>query len=170
MYIKTHTHSHTHWYCAYAFPFQIKNYSVRCRQSFVLMFCAIGTNKWFRPEIAIFHETAKHLISRMSARKFTARICLSLQWRHNGCLKSPAFRLFTQAFVQAQIKENIKAPRHRPLCEEFSGEFPAQRASKAENVFIWWRHHAMCLQMSYHLTMLGLQQARCSKPDLTTSF
>ena len=24
-----------------------------------------------------------------------------------------------------------------------TGEFPAQRASNAENVFIWWRHHAL---------------------------
>ena len=29
-------------------------------------------------------------------------------WR----LKSPASQLFTQSFIQAQIKENIKAPRH----------------------------------------------------------
>ena len=43
---------------------------------------------------------------------------------------------------QAQIKENIKALRNRPLCEGFTGEFPAQMASNAENVFIWWRHHA----------------------------
>ena len=37
-----------------------------------------------------------------------------------------------------QIKENIKAPRHWPLCGEFTGtgEFPAQRASNAENVSI----------------------------------
>ena len=36
-----------------------------------------------------------------------------------------------------------KAPRHWPLCGEFTGtgEFPAQRASYAENVSIWWRHH-----------------------------
>ena len=42
-----------------------------------------------------------------------------------------------------QIKENIKAPRHWPLCREFTGtgEFPAQMASNAENVSIWWRHH-----------------------------
>ena len=41
------------------------------------------------------------------------------------------------------MKENIKAPRHWPLCGEFTGtgEFPAQRASYAENVSIWWRHH-----------------------------
>ena len=55
------------------------------------------------------------------------------RWR----LKSPASRLFTQAFIQAQTKENIKAPRHWPLWSEF----PAQRASNAENVSIWWRHH-----------------------------
>ena len=46
--------------------------------------------------------------------------------------------------IQTQIKENIKAPRHWPLCGEFTGtgEFPAQRANYAENVYIWWRHHA----------------------------
>ena len=43
----------------------------------------------------------------------------------------------------AKIKENIRAPRHWPLCREFTGtgEFPAQTASNAENVSIWWRHH-----------------------------
>ena len=61
-------------------------------------------------------------------------------WR----LKSPASTLFTQSLIQAQIKENVKAPRHWPLCREFTGtgEFPAQRACNAENVSIWWRHHA----------------------------
>ena len=37
-------------------------------------------------------------------------------------LKSPASRLFTQPFIQAQNKENIKAPRHWPLCGEFTGD------------------------------------------------
>ena len=46
----------------------------------------------------------------------------ALQWRHNGRLKSPASPLFTQPFIQAQTKENIKAPRHWPLCREFSGD------------------------------------------------
>ena len=41
------------------------------------------------------------------------------RWR----LKSPAPRLFTQAFIQTQFKENIKAPRHWPLWGE-SVEFP----------------------------------------------
>ena len=38
------------------------------------------------------------------------------RWR----LKSPASRLFTQSFVQTQMKENIKAPRHWP----FTGNSP----------------------------------------------
>ena len=38
------------------------------------------------------------------------------RWR----LKSSASRLFTQPFIQAQIEENIKAPRHWPLWGEFT--------------------------------------------------
>ena len=30
------------------------------------------------------------------------------------------FRMFAQPLIQAQIKENIKAPRHRPLWGEFT--------------------------------------------------
>ena len=49
-------------------------------------------------------------------------------------LKSPASLLFTQPFIQAQIKENFKAPRHWPLCGNSpeTGEFPAQMASSAK--------------------------------------
>ena len=52
-------------------------------------------------------------------------------------------KMFTQPFIQVQIKENIKAPRHWPLCgnSPVAGEFPAQMASDAENVSIWWRYH-----------------------------
>ena len=75
-------------------------------------------------------------------------------WR----LKSPASRLFTQPFIQRQIKENTKAPRHWPLCGEFTGtgDFPAQKASYAENVSIWWRHHVkfnvMCIYVLFFLS------------------
>ena len=69
--------------------------------------------------------------------------CSSCRCMTQTCLKSPASRLFTQTFIQTQIKENIKAPRHWPLWGEFTGtgEFPAQRASYAEIVSVWWRHH-----------------------------
>ena len=45
-------------------------------------------------------------------------ISASVQWRHN----SPTSLLFIQPFIQAQIKENAKAPRHCPLCGEFTGD------------------------------------------------
>ena len=64
------------------------------------------------------------------------------QWHgysHYGDVIMGASPLFTQPFIQTQIKENIKAPRHWPLC----GEFPAQMTSYAESVSIWWRDHAM---------------------------
>ena len=42
--------------------------------------------------------------------------------------------LFTQLFIRAQIKENIKAPRHWPFVgnSPVTGEFPAQMASETE--------------------------------------
>ena len=40
------------------------------------------------------------------------------RWR----LKSLASPLFTQPFIQEQIKENIKAQRYWPLCGEFTGD------------------------------------------------
>ena len=41
-------------------------------------------------------------------------------WLTRWRLKSTASRLFSQRFIQAQIKENTKAPRHWPLCGEFT--------------------------------------------------
>ena len=70
-----------------------------------------------------------------------------LQWRHNerdGVLIHQPCDCLLNRLIKVQIKENIKAPRHWPLCGEVTGdgEFPAQRASNTENVSIWWRHHA----------------------------
>ena len=69
-----------------------------------------------------------------------------LHWRHNGrdsvSNHQPHGCLLTRLF-RRRSKKNIKAPRHWPLCGEFTGtgEFPAQMASYAENVSNWWRHH-----------------------------
>ena len=68
-------------------------------------------------------------------RRHTERDGVSNHQRHE-CLRN--------RLAKAQIKENIKAPRHWPLWGNsmVTGEFPAQRTSNADNVFIWWRHHA----------------------------
>ena len=46
--------------------------------------------------------------------------------------------IVTQSFIQAQIKENIKAPRHWTLWGEFTGDrwIPRKNSSNAENVSI----------------------------------
>ena len=36
--------------------------------------------------------------------------------------QTPASWLFTEPFIQAQVKENIRAPRHWPLWGEFTGD------------------------------------------------
>ena len=50
---------------------------------------------------------------------------LSLEWRHNGrdgvSKHQPRDCLLNRLF-KAHIKENIKAPRHWPLCAEFTGD------------------------------------------------
>ena len=54
------------------------------------------------------------------------------------------FTIVYSTVFQAQIKENIKVPRHTSLCagnSPVTSEFPAHRANNAEHVSIWWRHH-----------------------------
>ena len=69
------------------------------------------------------------------------RVISALRWRHNErdsvSHHQPHGCLFTQRFIVAQIKENIKGPRYWLLCGEFTGtgEFPAQKASYAEKCF-----------------------------------
>ena len=68
------------------------------------------------------------------------------EWRYNVCDSDSNHQphdCLLKPFIQTQIKENIKF-RVTGLCagnSPVAGEFPAQRASNAENVSIWWRHH-----------------------------
>ena len=55
-------------------------------------------------------------------------ITMTSQWAR-WRLKSPASRLFTQPFIQTQIKENIKAPRRWSLFGEFTGDRWIPRAN-----------------------------------------
>ena len=70
-----------------------------------------------------------------------------LQWHHNDCdgvsNHQPDDCLLNRLFG-CRSKEASKL-RVTGLCEgnsSVTGESPAHRASNAENVFIWWRHHA----------------------------
>ena len=70
-----------------------------------------------------------------------------LQWRYNerdGVSNHQPHDCLLKRLLKAQIKWTPKL-RVTGLCEGNSpvtGEFPSQRAGNAENVSIWWRHHA----------------------------
>ena len=73
----------------------------------------------------------------------------SLRWRHNerDCVSDhqPRDCLLNRLF-ERRSKKTLKL-RVTGLCAGNSpgtGEFPAQMASYAENVSIWWRHHVSC--------------------------
>ena len=70
----------------------------------------------------------------------------SLRWRHNdhagvsnhqphGCLLNRLFR--RKSKKTSKLRVTGLCARNSPG----TGEFPAQMASYAENVSIWWRHH-----------------------------
>ena len=68
----------------------------------------------------------------------------SLQWRHNdGVSNHQPHDCLLKRLFRRRSKKTSKL-RVTGLCEGNSpvtGEFPARRASNAENVSIWWSHH-----------------------------
>ena len=80
----------------------------------------------------------------------------SWKWRHNerdAVSNHQPNDCLLNRVLKAQIREPSKF-RASGLWEGNSpvtGEFPTQRASNAENVSIWWRHHVWWLFESQHL-------------------
>ena len=69
-----------------------------------------------------------------------------LQWRHNGrdslsnhqphyCLLNLSFKRRSRETSKLRVTDLWE--RNSPV----TGEFPAQRTSKTENISSWWRHH-----------------------------
>ena len=85
--------------------------------------------------------------------------------------QSPASRLFIWPFIRAQIKKISKLRVTGPWAENspVTGEFPAQKASNAENLFIWWSHHVAwsCAGTTYAIFKRSLIVAACSMLSLT---
>ena len=71
---------------------------------------------------------------------------LTLQWRHNGLDSVSNHQPHDCLLICLFRRRWKKTPKLRVtgLCvgnSPVAGEFPAQMASNAENVSIWWRHH-----------------------------
>ena len=100
-------------------------------------------------------------------------ITTSLQWRHNGRDSVPNHQphhcLLNRLFRRRSKKTS--KPRVTGLCAGNSpgtGEFPAQMASNAENVPIWWRHHGVSIRVS--ITSLSVWDNSSSVQARTTKF
>ena len=104
----------------------------------------------------------------------------ALQWRHDGCEgvsnHQPQGCLLNRSFRRRSKKTSKFLITG--LCVGNSlvtGEFPAQMASDADNVSIWWRHHVLaglwhvfvaelCLiayNLSKHLFLLNILDSVC---------
>ena len=95
---------------------------------------------------------------------------ISLRWRHNGC-DSVSNHQPRECLLRRLIRRTSKKTsklRVTGLCAGNSpetGEFPAQMASNAENVSIWWRHHV--LEMYWHLPFYCIISVWCTIRSVT---
>ena len=99
-------------------------------------------------------STFQHSKDYLSCRSLHYLQChqISLQLRHNvhdGVSNHQPHDCLLNRLFRRRSKETSKL-YVTGICagnSPVTGEFPAQRASIAENVFIWWRHHIMRLQV-----------------------
>ena len=81
-----------------------------------------------------------------SATMMQSHASFSLQWRHNerdGVSNHRRLYCLLNCWFRRRSNKTSKF-RVTGLCagdSPVTGEFPAQKASYAENVSIWWRHH-----------------------------
>ena len=89
---------------------------------------------------------------RLSQWRRLLKTSVPLQWRHDerdGTSNHQPHDCFLNGLFRRTSKRTSKL-RVTGLCEGNSpvtGEFPAERASNSENVFIWWRHHYFLFQL-----------------------
>ena len=102
--------------------------------------------------------------------EYHLHILSTLQWRHNerDCVSNHRrLDCILNPLVRRRSKKTSKL-RVTGLCVGNSpgtGEFPAQIASNAENVSIWWRHHeheAICWNSCSYSTQLASITIRCN--------
>ena len=106
------------------------------------------------PNAKICYWNIMHKLNELR-RWFSKVPCSTLRWRHNDgdsvsnhqphdCLLSCLF---------GRTSKKTSKLRVTGLCVGNSpgtGEFPAQMASNAENVSIWWRHHELLRSLKWN--------------------
>ena len=96
----------------------------------------------------------------------------TLRWRHNdrdGVSNHQPHDCLLNRLFRRRSKKTSKL-RVTGLCAGNSpgtGEFPAQMASYAENVFIWWRHHAVWALWKLRPILADIYDYICQIRNLT---
>ena len=133
----------------------------------IMLPMVVNARAWFKPHWYILGQNFLFGLNFYSLRKcrwhrnFPCSVCplshntislqwrgisMSLQWRHNrrDCVSNhQPHDCFLNRLFRHRSKKTSKL-RVTGLCAGNSpeaGEFPAQMASNAENVSIWWRRH-----------------------------
>ena len=95
----------------------------------------------------MYHDAARYQFTMWRKTVHAALFSfISLRWRHierDGVSNHQPHDCLLKHLFRRKSKETSKL-RVIGLCvgnSPATGEFPAQRASNAENVSIWWRHH-----------------------------
>ena len=109
---------------------------------------------WASNSMAWRHRESIGVIALAAACCALLFLIKSLQWRHNGhnvILNQQPHDCLLNRLFRRRSKKTSKL-RVTGLCEGNSpvtGEFPAQKASSAENVSIWWRHHVNAFHRAF---------------------
>ena len=123
-------------------------------------------------------STHKHTELTITKWRHISAVWLShtLQWRHNGRNSVSNHQprdCLPWCLIRRRSKKTSKL-RFTGLCVGNSpetGEFPAQRASNAENVSIWWRHHGLLSYLHWTLkTLCWLMGYLCWQQWINTAF
>ena len=102
--------------------------------------------KWFIYSTIHFEKKEKIELSKIKHTYTAGFFLVSLHWHHNerdGVSNHQPHNRLLNCLFRHRSQKTSKL-RVTGLCEGNSpvtGEFPAQRASNAENVSTWWRHH-----------------------------
>ena len=123
-------------------------------------------------QLTIVSDHLNKLLHPMSLPQFSVRINIihqkhlfTLHWRHNGhdgVSNHQPYGCLLNCLFRRRSKKTSKLPV-TGLCAGNSpktGEFPAQRASYAENVSIWWSHHEMDVIWLQHSRLIPMYNAR----------
>ena len=110
----------------------------------------------------------------LSSVQSIARVCrCTLQWRHNdhdGVSNHQPSDCLLNRLSRRRSNKTSKL-RVTGLCagnSPVTGEFPAPKASSAENVSTWWRHHGefFCLILCFCFVLVICDQKRLTEHDL----